>query len=143
MGLIITHFLPKKYSPEITFFLFLWGIAVAFFFDFTIGGGKFDFYIVNDSDRYEITDVLAFVLFGYFNYFFIYIYDVLKINKITHLFYNLGFSIIAAGFELLMVKCGVFTYKNGYNVFFSFTIYLFTNSITILLYEWIKSKRNS
>lgn len=142
LGLITTHFLPQKYSREMTFILFLWGIAVPFCFDFNIGGGMFDFYRDNDTNNYDIVDFFNFTLFGYFNYFFIYVYDSLKVTKRTHIFYNLICSLFAVGFEKLMVLNGIFTYQNGYTIFYSFAIYLYMNSITLLLYEWIKSKCN-
>ncbi|MFC3846914.1 hypothetical protein ACFOTB_36435, partial [Paenibacillus sp. GCM10012304] len=57
-----SYFLPRKLKPEISFLLFLWGFTVAKFWDFTIGGGVFDFYEVNDSPHYDMFDLVSYFL---------------------------------------------------------------------------------
>lgn len=61
--------LPKKLPPNITLLFLVWGFASSTLFDFTIGGGLLDFYKVNDSNRYELSDVLSYFLFATFGYF--------------------------------------------------------------------------
>ena len=74
------HF-PKNCPPQITILFLVWGFTSSTVFDFTIGGGLLDFYKVNDSNKYELTDLMTYFLFATFSNFFIYFYEVLNITK--------------------------------------------------------------
>ncbi len=96
IGIICTYtfsyFLPSKLKAEVTFLLFLWGFSVAKFWDFTLGGGVFDFYDVNDSPHYDVFDFVSYFLYAPFSYFFIYFYEVfgIKAKKSRNLCSRLG-----------------------------------------------------
>lgn len=50
---------PKRLSSQVTILFLVWGFTSSTLFDFTIGGGLLDFYKVNDSNHYELSDLLA------------------------------------------------------------------------------------
>ncbi|UQX54950.1 hypothetical protein M5V91_03975 [Cytobacillus pseudoceanisediminis] len=61
---------PDKLAKQIRILSLLWGMSIGILYDFTIGGGRTDFYKINDLNNYEVTDVLYYLLFAPFGYFF-------------------------------------------------------------------------
>ncbi|MCM3117042.1 hypothetical protein M3610_17340 [Neobacillus sp. MER 74] len=49
---------PKRLPTSITILFLVWGFASSTLFDFTIGGGLLDYYKVNDSNKYELFDLI-------------------------------------------------------------------------------------
>jgi hypothetical protein len=132
--------LPKKLSREITIMFFVWGFASSTFFDFTIGGGLLDFYKVNDSNKYELSDLLTYFLFAPYSYFFIYFYERFKINKNTFIFYILGWALVGLGMEVVSGWMGLTHYQKGYDIEYSFVVFLVVQTTTALYYEFVKRK---
>ncbi len=132
--------LPKKLPYPLTILFLIWGFASATLFDFTIGGGMLDYYKVNDSNQYELTDLLSYFLFATFSYFFVYFYHVFQINKKLFIPYILGWTIIVLLMEKLSTIMGVTHYQNGYKLHFSLVVFLVVQTTTALFFELIKSK---
>ncbi|MGG0720515.1 hypothetical protein ABE096_23485 [Robertmurraya massiliosenegalensis] len=132
--------LPKKLPLQIMILFLVWGFASATLFDFTIGGGLFDFYKVNDSNRYELSDLLTYFLFATFSYFFIYFYELLHISKKYFIFYILGWTIIGLTMEKFSSIMGVTHYQQGYKIHFSLIVFLIVQTTTALYYELLKKK---
>ncbi|MFC4321246.1 hypothetical protein [Litchfieldia salsa] len=132
--------LPKKLPPQIAILFLVWGVASATLFDFTIGGGMLDFYKVNDSNKYELTDLLTYFLFATFSYFFVYFYQVLRIRKKTLIPYILAWTIIGLSMEKISSIMGVTQYQNGYQMHFSIIVFLVIQTTTALYFELIKRK---
>ncbi|MFD0695149.1 hypothetical protein ACFQZT_13655 [Paenibacillus sp. GCM10027628] len=132
--------LPPKLNKECTFLLFLWGFVVSTFWDFTIGGGLFDYYDVNDSPHYEFFDLLSYFMYSPFSYFFMYFYEAFEINAKKAIPYIIAWSFLAIGAEWLALTFKMLTYKNGYTMLISFLIYLCTQRATILLYQLIRDR---
>jgi hypothetical protein len=136
----IVFFLPRRFPPLISSLFLLFGISSALFMDHAVGIKPIDFYDVNDSSRYTIMDFLLYCAYGPFSYLIIYLFDKFKLKKQHSLFYIPACSAIALGFEWLADQLGVFHYKNGYQVQYSFPIYLVIFSILLALYFklWIQ-----
>ncbi|MBM7653659.1 hypothetical protein [Neobacillus cucumis] len=84
----VMFFLPKKLSRDITCISVLSGLTTGMLFDITIGGGIIDFYRQNDTNHYELFDLFYYSLFAPFGYFFMYLYKVLRINKMAFNYSN-------------------------------------------------------
>ncbi|OLS33688.1 hypothetical protein [Bacillus sp. MRMR6] len=134
-------FLPKRLPREITIMFLVWGFASSTLFDFTIGGGLLDFYKVNDSNKYELSDLLTYFLFAPISYFFIYFYERFKINKNRFIFYILGWALVGLGMEVVSRWMGLTHYQKGYDIEYSFVVFLVVQTTTALYYEFVKSKR--
>ncbi|AGK53673.1 hypothetical protein [Bacillus sp. 1NLA3E] len=132
--------LPKKLPPNITLLFLVWGFASSTLFDFTIGGGLLDFYKVNDSNRYELSDVLSYFLFATFGYFFVYFFERFNINKKSFVFYVIGWMIVGLFMEKVSTWMGVTQYQNGYKLPYSVAVFLVVQTTTGLYYEWIKKR---
>ncbi|TYS18468.1 hypothetical protein FZC78_02710 [Rossellomorea vietnamensis] len=137
-GLIFTIKSPFR-NRMISFLLIMWGIVVAGLFDNTLGASPYDYYDIMDGEKYTDMDLVAYLLYGPFGYFFIYIMEKWKIKNIRLLLYILAWSLMGIAFEYVNVKVGVFIYKNGYELFFSFPIYLFTQTALVYFYKFIIS----
>jgi hypothetical protein len=135
----LMKFLPKKLSREVTFISVLAGLSTGMLFDFTIGGGLVDFYKQNDSNHYELFDLFYYSLFAPFGYFFIYFYHVLRINKLTFIFYNTAWSIIGITVQWIFTLLHILTYQNNYQLSYSFPIFLLIQTLTVIFYVFITS----
>jgi hypothetical protein len=135
--------LPKKLPLNITLLFLVWGFASSTLFDFTIGGGLLDFYKVNDSNRYELTDVLTYFLFATFGYYFVYFYERFNINKKSFVFYVFGWMIVGLFMEKVSTWMGVTQYQNGYKFPYSVAVFLVVQTTTGLYYEWIKKRERT
>lgn len=143
LAFTIFALLPKKLPRKITLLSLMWGISSAMLFDFTIGGGLLDVYKVNDMNRYEVFDVFYYILFSPFSYFFVYFYEVLKINKKTFLFYIVVWSFIGLAANWLLTKLEIIHFQHGYKLAYSLSVFLIIQTTTGLYYELIKSKARS
>jgi hypothetical protein len=74
-------------------------------------------------------------MFGSYGYLYVYIYDHFKIKTSYAPIYVLAWSCISTHMELMADYMGVFHYKNGYTIYYSFPIYLITLSLPIYLYK--------
>lgn len=140
---ILVFLLPKRFSLFISIIFILYGIAVAgVTFDFILGGPTLDYYDDNNNSKYEIIDFLLYNSYGSFSYLIVYYFDKFKLEKkhITLLIFTL--AIISLGFERIGDILGVFHYKNGYRIEFSFPVYLIVYSILFILYFRLHREKN-
>ncbi|RYG72513.1 hypothetical protein EU245_09925 [Lentibacillus lipolyticus] len=132
---------PKKLPRQITLLFLVWGFVTSILFDFTIGGGLVDFYKANDSNQYELTDLLTYVLFAPFSYFFVYFYYRLQIDRKTVIFYILGWTLLGLLMEKVSSMMGVVQHQNGYSIKYSVVVFLVTQTVTALYYELIRRQQ--
>jgi hypothetical protein len=130
--------LPKRFpiTSSLTFYMF--GMFIGTVADHTISIESFDFYDVNDTSKFSFTDFMTYVMYGPFAYLFCYIYD--KYSTLQHhtILYILIWSLVAVAFEFIGTELGVYHYKNGYQLFFSFPIYLVVQTLNIFIYNIVK-----
>ncbi|PWW32594.1 hypothetical protein DFO73_101859 [Cytobacillus oceanisediminis] len=131
---------PNNLAPQIRILSLLWGLTIGVLYDFTIGGGQTDFYRVNDLNNYEVTDVIYYLLFAPFGYFFFYFYERFRISKKTFILYVLVWALLGVAFQWLLTKAGILTMQNGYRLAHSFPIFLFTQTITGIYIQLLKAK---
>ncbi|MBT2691384.1 hypothetical protein J7I93_24995 [Bacillus sp. ISL-47] len=131
---------PDRLAPQIRVLSLLWGLSIGVLYDFTIGGGQTDFYKVNDLNNYEVTDVMYYVLFAPFGYFFFYLYERFKINKKTFIIYVLIWALFGVAIQWVLTKAGIITLQGGYRLAHSFPIFLFTQTITGIYIQLLKAK---
>lgn len=139
VSILAVMILPKRIPPSITIIYLLVGVFLGMLFDHTISIEPIDYYDVNDSSNYQFFDFLTYVMYGPFGYFIIYFHDKFAIKGYANLLYILGWSSVAIILEWTGVQFGVFHYKNGYKMLFSFPIYLVVESMLILFYQVLKS----
>ncbi|MDQ0351617.1 uncharacterized protein YacL [Alkalibacillus filiformis] len=132
--------LPKVLPKHITVLYLLIGFTIPIIFDFTIGGGMLNFYQVNDSNAYELTDVITYINFAPFAYFYIYFYEKLNIRKVTFIPYTIIWVIIGLLLEVLSKFMNVIHYQNNYEVYYSVIIFIVILTFNGLFYELIKKK---
>lgn len=136
----VIFLLPRKFTAEITLLFLLFGFTIGVLHEFTIGGGLIDFYRLNDSNRYEIFDVIYHLLFAPFGYLFIYFYEVFRIHKITFIWYIIAWALIGVGMQSIFIWMNIIHFQNGYELPFSFPVFLITQTITALYYEIVSSR---
>lgn len=133
----IIFFLPKRFTRPVTCLLLLYSVTVATILDNTIAAHLFDFYDIMDGPAYTFMDLVVYLLYAPFGYFFIYIYDRFQLTGRKAVIYVLLFSLFSLAFEWLCVRFGVFHYKMGYGMYYSYCIYLFVQTLTIFFYRYI------
>ncbi|WP_246942832.1 hypothetical protein [Bacillus pinisoli] len=139
LGFMVIWLLPKQFESRFFSFLIIsYGIVWASLFDNTIGAAPFDFYDILDGPKYTIMDVIAYLMYGPYGYFFIYIFDRFHIKGRYVAFYIILWTCFGVAFELVNVMVGVFTYKDGFTWVFSIPIYLFVQSFLLIFYKYLK-----
>lgn len=138
LGILAVWMTPKRFPPKNFIIYLLFSTFVGMVFDHTISIEPFDFYDVNDNSGYQVMDFLTYVMYGPFGYFYVYIYDYFKIHVKYRTLYIIGWALAAVGWEIFAHKMGVFHYKNGYGIPYSFPIYLGVLSVHLYFFETIQ-----
>lgn len=84
-----------------------------------------------DGPAYDVMDSFVYFLYPPFAYFFVYGYQLLHLKENGTAMYIIICSLLAILYEKVLTSLHVFTYKNGFNIFYSFCIYLVTQSILL------------
>ncbi len=141
LGLGLILFLPKRFSIKNSLVFFMCGVYSGFFFDHSLSVQPVNYYDVNDSSNYQFIDFISYLGFGPFSYFFFYLFDLLR-PKIKYIpIYILVWSFFSIILEWCSHKLGVYHYRNGYTIYYSFAIYLLVLSCWCLLYFWVLSQK--
>lgn len=141
IGNLLVWKLPKKFPTKESLIYFMYLIFVGTIFDHTISIQPFDYYDVNDKSAYQLMDFLSYITYGPFGYFFIYCYDYFKIEKRYNTIYIFLWTIVALVTEYLAQVLGVFHYKNGYKIDYSFPIYLLVLTSCLYLHNYLVKEK--
>jgi len=141
IGVILVWKLPRIFPIKESLVYFIGFVFIGMVFDHTIGIKPFDYYDVNDSSSYELMDFLSYMTFGPFGYLYIYFYDFFKIKNSHNTIYVFLWTIVTLVTEYIAQILGVYHYKNGYTIYYSFPIYLLTLMSYLYLYKLLNSKK--
>lgn len=136
------YLLPKGLlSKQAKIFVFLFSLSISTIFDCTSASLSIDYYDIMDGPKYTVMDLIVYILYMPFSYFFIYLYEFFKIKSYMIILYIIVWSLLSIGVEYFYHLMNVFTYKNGYQVYFSYCVYLTVQTLLLFLYTKIyKSK---
>ncbi|MFB5193326.1 hypothetical protein ACE198_00195 [Neobacillus sp. KR4-4] len=141
ISIVVTYtfilLLPKRFPLSIAILMLLFSMAYAQVIDHILAGTKFDLYDINDVEKYEWFDFIAWFLYPPFGYAFVYFYDKWSVKGVGVFWYIVSWAIISLGVEVLSFKLHVFTYK-GWKFSYSFPIYLVTLCIYLLFFLFLK-----
>ncbi|OIK15631.1 hypothetical protein BIV60_08800 [Bacillus sp. MUM 116] len=140
-GFCLVFFLPKMIPLSATLFCLLFGPFLGMVFDHTLAVPPLDFYDVGDKSEYELFDILSYLMYCPFGYLFIYFLEKFKINSFKCIVYILVWTIGGIMLEWIGSKIGIFHYKNGYKLPFSILVYVFTQSLLLIVYHYFFRKR--
>lgn len=140
-GIVLVLKLKKIFSIKQGLLYFLFGVFIGFLFDHTISVWPVDYYDVNDNSTYQFMDFLTYLMYGPFSYLFAYAYNYFKVKLSFTPLYILVWSLVAFFMEFLAKSVGVFHYKNGYTIFYSFPIYLIVYSMQSYLYRFLTKEQ--
>jgi len=132
IGIITLIFIPKRFPRKTAILFFMCGVFTGFFFDHSLSVEPVSFYDVNDKSTYQFIDFLSYISYGPLSYLFFHIYD--RFQPRSKPLYILIWALISLGGEWCATRAGVFHYRHGYNLYFSFPIYLLVQSIWIGFY---------
>lgn len=137
IGVILVWKLPKRFSIKQSLVYFIGFVFLGLVFDSTVGIEPIDYYDVIDKSSYELMDFVSYLSYGPFGY----LYDYFKIENKYNTIYVLLWTIISVVTEYFAHVFGVFHYKNGYEIYYSFPIYLLILMSYLYLYKFINSKK--
>lgn len=137
----IAYFLLKRrVNRQVRILGLLWGITIGILFDFTIGGGLMDFYKINDSNHYEVSDIFYYLDFGPFGFFFFYFYELLNINKKTFIYFTVGGALVGVAAQWLFTWLDIITLQKGYHLVYSFPVFLVVLTATGAFFEQVRKR---
>lgn len=140
IGFGLVYKMPKRFPQSVTLLILLFCSTVACALDNSMGGMAIDLYDIMDGPKYTIMDFVLYFFYPPLGYFFVYYYDRWKVKGIWTVFYITGCSLLAIALEWICVKAGIFHYKKGYFLNYSFCIYVVTQTITVFFYRYITDK---
>lgn len=140
IGIACILFFPRRFSTQVATLFFMCGVYSGFFFDHSLSVEPISFYDVNDVSKFQVMDFISYCMYGPVSYFFFYIYDRLQIKSSFIPLYILFWSLLSVGAEWLAVMFGVYHYRHGYKLAYSFPIYLLVQSCWVALYLRFKKK---
>ena len=142
IGVILVWNLPKRFPIKEALVYFLYFIYIGMIFDHTISIKPLDYYDVNDQSSYQLMDFLSYLSFGPFGYLYIYIYDFFKIKDKYITIYILLWTIGSLVAEYIaQAFLGIYHYKNDYEIYYSFPIYLLMFMPNLYLYKLFNLKK--
>lgn len=139
IGLGLMFMLPKRFPTRASFVFFMCGVYSGFFFDNSLTIRPFGFYQVDDTSAYEIMDYLLYFTYGPISYLFFYVLDYIGVKSKVIPLYVFIWAMVAFGLEWIGKLCGVFHYEHGYKIAYSFSIYLVTFGLWVVLYLYYQT----
>jgi hypothetical protein len=136
----ICLYLPKRFPLKITILVLLYCFVLAKSVDFIAGVPPFDLYDINDSSKYELFDVLTYLLYLPFGYIFLYLYDRWKIQEVYVVLYIVSCSLLGVLFEMVTVMSHIFNFSEWRSIY-SIPVYLSVQSSLILFHKIISNKK--
>lgn len=136
---VLIYLFPKRIPLSITILIMIFSLTIARIADHLLSSPNFDLYSMMDSGKYELFDLILYILYAPFGYFFVYIYEELNIKGYWTIIYIFLWSIFGSFFEWVSVTFEVFVYKD-WELKYSFTVYVFTQALTLLLYAFLRKQ---
>jgi hypothetical protein len=138
VGILVLLLLPKRFTRKTTAIYLMCGVFFGFLFDHTLSVLPVSFYAINDSSSFELMDFLSHVMYAPYSYLYFYLYDFFSIKPRFSPLYILVWAFLSVGIERFCESIGVFHYQHGYNIYYSFVIYLLVISLWVPFYRVIK-----
>lgn len=136
MSLVL--FLPKRFPTSMVILMFLFSSTTARMTDHLLATPPLDLYDINDTAKYDLIDLLTYILYAPFAYLFLYFYKKFNLRGYNTFLYIVIWAVGGTAFEWICHQFNIFNYK-GWKINYSFGVYLAIQPITILLYRYIKS----
>jgi hypothetical protein len=143
IGIVLMILLPKRFSRKKTTVYFMFGVFTGFFFDHTLSVNPVSYYDVNDLSSFQVMDFVSYWMYGPVSYLFFYVMDCLRIKPVHSPIYILIWAMGSTGVEWAAVAAGVFHYRLGYKLPYSFPIYLLAQSLwVVFFYRYQRTSTN-
>ncbi|RLQ97359.1 hypothetical protein [Falsibacillus albus] len=134
--------LPRRFSKQDKALYVILGMFIGNFYDHTISVPPWNFYDVNDTSEFQLMDFISYFMYGPFSYYFVYIWDALKITDKHIPLYIFIWSIISMVMEFIAHQLGVYHYRQGYEIYYSFAVYPLMQFTVFLLFNRIQKENN-
>jgi hypothetical protein len=128
--------LPKRFPTGITILIIVFSMSLPKIIDHSIAADPYNLYDLNDSNKFELFDVLLDALYPPFGYLCVYLYDLLHPKGYKIVLYILSWTVIGVGFEYIAIQFNVFDH-HGWKLIYSLPTYIATLSIYLLFYEFL------
>jgi hypothetical protein len=139
VGISMVLWLPRRFNNKTAGVFLLCGVFCGFVFDHTLSVLPVSYYVINDAYRFEVMDFFSHVMYAPYSYLFFYLYDLIRVKPRFSLLYILPWAFASVGVERLCAAIGIFHYRHGYTIYYSFAIYLMVLSGWVLLYHALKA----
>ncbi|MDC3417358.1 hypothetical protein [Aquibacillus salsiterrae] len=131
--------LPKRFPWSLTILIILFTATTARITDNLLSTSMYNLYDVMDSPRYDLFDLLVYLLYGPFGYFLVYYFDKWQLKKMSTVIYVFIVAVFSSLFERFSVSFHVFKYK-GWQLSYSFSYYLVAIPLTLVFFYLLRVK---
>jgi hypothetical protein len=132
-------FTPRRYPRSISVLIILFTETFAIILDHALAPPPLDLYDINDTPKYELMDVITYLIYSPFSLLTVYLYDKLNPRGIYFTAYVICWSAFCVAFEWASVKCHVFTF-HYWNLVYSFSVYLIMTTLQISFFKFLLSR---
>jgi hypothetical protein len=139
--IVLIWIIPKIFTVLEGIFHFIYGFYIGMFYDHTISVKPWDIYDVNDSSAYQVIDLLSYLMYGPYSYFFIYIFVKLRIKGSMIIVYILIWTSFSVLIEYFSMSIGLFHYEKGYELYWSIPIYMSAQLGQIIFFHLIQKEK--
>ncbi|WP_186578750.1 hypothetical protein [Aquibacillus kalidii] len=125
---------PKRFPISTSILVMLFAATVGRVSDHLLSAPQYNLYNIMDQGKYEIFDMLTYILYGAFAYILVYIYDKLGVRHMWTLLYIVVCSVLSVLFESISLTFDVFLY-NKWKPIYSLSYYLVMEAMTIYFFN--------
>ncbi|GMA61228.1 hypothetical protein NZD89_16250 [Alicyclobacillus fastidiosus] len=123
LGYTLVLLLPRRYPRVVSILVVLFCVSIAIILDHSIATPPLDMYDINDQKKYELMDVITYLMYSPFAILSVYLFDKFNPRGLYFTAYVIAWSGFATLFEWLATLCRVFTYTE-WHLLYSFSVYL-------------------
>jgi hypothetical protein len=139
LGFTWLLFTPRRYPQSISVLIILFTVTMAIIFDHALAAPPLDLYDINDTKKYDLMDVISYLIYSPYALLCVYMYDKLNPSGNYFTIYVIGWSLFCVVFEWAAVKCHVFTFIY-WNLAYSFSVYLIMTVVHINLFRFLRRR---
>lgn len=133
------YVLPRRFPMPVTILVLMFSLTIVRVTDYVAAAPPLNLYQMNDTQKFELMDLLGWFMFPPFGYVLVYCYDRWNIQGVSSSLYIVAWTVIALAIERLAVTAHIYTFT-GWKTAYSIPTYLAVLSGYLLLFHFVKNR---
>lgn len=133
----IYFFIPKLFSKQFRVLIFIFSLTVASIMDNSFGVIPFDYYDIMDGPKYTGMDLVVYLLYPPYGYFFLYFYKKLCLSDKYIVFFISIATIFSICYNGYFIKLEFFIIKMGIKSYTPYVFIYFSKPFLLSIIAWL------